>query len=95
MKLSGFGITDDYSINLLDYFQQALKSNIRIECKHSDPYNINSSVGIRDLRELMDHAYQNEGVIFTNRKKIDGSAINRCIELKETYRQWKYVIIHI
>jgi len=94
VKLSGSGRTDVYSINLLDYFQQVLKSDIRIECKHSDPDNINSSVGISDLRELMDHAYQNAGGIFTNRKKIDGSAINRCIDLKETYGQWKYVIIH-
>ena len=94
IKLSGSGRTDAYSINLLDYFQQALKSDIRIECKHSDPDNINTSVGIRSLRELMDHAYQNEGVIFTNRKKIDGSAINRCLDLKEKYGQWKYVIIH-
>ena len=71
-----------------------MKSDIRIECKHSKPNNIESSVGIKDLRELMDHAYQKDGVIFTNRKKIDGSAINRCIELKESTNQWKYIIIH-
>jgi len=94
VKLSGSGKTDAYSINLLNYFKQILKPDIRIECKHSASDNINSSIGINDLRELMDHSYQKEGVIFTNRKKIDGSAINRCIDFKEEYGQWKYVIIH-
>jgi len=94
IQLSGSGRTDAYTINLLDYFQQALKSDIRIECKHSNPDNIKSSVTIRDLRELIDHAYQNEGIIFTNRKRIGGSAINRCIDFREKFGQWKYVIIH-
>ncbi len=94
IKLSGTGRTDVYSINLLDYFMLLLKSDIRIEAKHSEPNNINSSIHLNDLRELMDHAFQNEGIIVTNRKKIDGSAIGRCIELKETNGHWKYIIIH-
>ncbi len=94
IKLSGSGRTDVYSINLLDYFQLFLKSDIRIEVKHSNPSNINSSINLDDLRELMDHAFQNDGVIVTNRRKINGSAIGRCIELKETNGVWKYIIIH-
>ncbi len=94
VKLSGSGRTDAYSIDILNYFQQTLKSDIRIECKHSEHSNINSSVGKIALRELMDHAYQNEGVIFTNREKIDGYALNRCIDFREKDGQWRYVIIH-
>ncbi len=94
VKLSGSGKTDAYSINLLNYFKHILKPDIRIECKHSEPNNINSSIKIKDLRELIDHAYQKDGAIFTNRKKIDGSVINRCIDFKETCGQWKYVIFH-
>jgi hypothetical protein len=94
VKLGGPRSTDAYSINLFDYYQLPLKSRIRIECKHSEPSNIDSSVSIDDLRELMDHAFLKEGVIFTNRKKIDSSAMNRCIELKEANRHWKFNIIH-
>ncbi len=94
IKLSGSGRTDAYSINLLNYFQLLLKSDIRIEVKHSEPSNIDSSIRLGDIRELMDHAYQNEGVIVTNRTKIDGSAIGRCIDLKEVNGRWRYVIIH-
>ncbi len=94
MKLGGSGRTDAFSINLLDYFQLLLKSEIRIEAKHSKPSNINSSIQLSDVRELMDHSFQKDGVIVTNRKKIAGSAINRCIELKEVNGRWIYVIIH-
>ncbi len=94
IKLSGSGRTDAYSINLFDYFLLLLKSDMRIEAKHSDPNNINSSINLDDLRELMDHAFQNDGVIVTNRRKINGSAIGRCIELKETNGNWTYIIIH-
>lgn len=94
IKLSGSGRTDAYSINLFDYFQLLLKSDVRIEVKHSGPSNINSSIQLDELRELMDHAFQNDGVIITNRRKISGSAIGRCIELKETNGDWKYIIIH-
>jgi len=94
IKLSGSGRTDAYSINLLDYFQLLLKSDIRIEVKKSQPSNINNSIRLSDLRELMDHSFQNEGVLVTNRKKIDGSAISRCIELKEINGNWLYIIIH-
>ncbi len=94
VKLSGSGRTDAYSIDILNYFQQTFKSDIRIECKHSEHSNINSSVGKIALRELMDHAYQNKGAIFTNREKIDGYALNRCIDFREKDGQWRYVIIH-
>lgn len=94
IKISGSGKTDAYSINLLEYLQTSLESDIRIECKHSIHDNIGTSITLDELRVLMDHSFQKKGVIFTNRNKISGSAINRCIEIKENSHQWIYVIIH-
>ncbi|MHA1756188.1 MAG: hypothetical protein ACTSVV_05410 [Promethearchaeota archaeon] len=95
IKLGGSGRTDAYSINLLDYLCFLLKPDISIEVKHSNQNNIKNSIRRSDLRELMDHAYQKEGVIITNRKNIDAYVMDRCIQLKkENNGNWKYIVIH-
>lgn len=94
-KIGGAGKVDGRIVNLNEYFETALKSNISLEFKHSDSkHYLTTSISHKDIKQLIAQSYEEPGALFSNRERIVGNSIDELHRFKQKKGFWKYVVIH-
>ena len=94
-KIGGAGRVDGRTVNLKEYFNIALKSNISLESKHSgiDHYKT-AQITHQDIKQYITQSIGDPGVLFSNRENIASSSIDALHQYKEKMGFWKYIVIH-
>ena len=94
-KIGGAGKSDGRIINLNDYFEAPLKTDISIESKHSNISNYSKTeITHLDIKQLITQSYEDQAVLFSNRERIGGSSLDELFRYRQKAGFWKYVVIN-
>ena len=94
-KIGGAGRVDSRIINLKNYLEIALRSDISLEYKHSntDNYYV-TQITHRNIKQLIAQSFGKPSVLFSNRNSVVGSSIDDLHRYKQETGFWKYIVIH-
>lgn len=94
-KIGGAGNVDGRIVNLKNYFEIPLRSDISLEFKHSDINNYKTTqINHNDIEQFITQSVEDPAVLFSNRESITGSSIDKLHRYKQRNSFWKYVVIH-
>lgn len=95
IRLGGPGKSDAFVINLSEYIKEVLRSPKFFEYKHSKKGEyFKQAIRKSDIRQLIEKSMELDGVLFSNRIKVESYVWDRIIQSYLQKGYWKYVIIN-